>query len=109
MEFKDIQKCSGQMFLAVVIILSAVAVLFRILMYPIPPENKDLANIVIGIIIGTGFGSVVSYYFGSSIGSRNKETTLDNTIKTYVPSVPAPVVDTPPAPVAAAQGAPNAP
>jgi|SRR6185437_3667247 len=80
------QKCSGQMALALVIVVGFFAALFYLMSHEIPAGNRDLVNIVLGVLTGTGFGSVVGYYFGSSLGSRNKEQTITSTIQGMTPA-----------------------
>lgn len=47
-------------------------VLLYILVYSgIPETNKEILNIVVGALIGS-FTGVVGYFFGSSIGSKDK-------------------------------------
>ena len=41
-----------------------------------PPANATVLNIMLGAL-GTGFGMVLSYYFGSSVGSKSKQEALD--------------------------------
>ena len=74
---QSIQKCSGQMCIALLIVMGFFYILYHLLSAPIPPENKDLVNVLLGVLSGTGFAAVISYYFGSSIGSRNKENTIE--------------------------------
>jgi len=53
-------------------------VLLALLIYTaIPSENKDILNLVIGALIGS-FTSVVGYYYGSSLGSHEKNELLKN-------------------------------
>ena len=50
--------------------------LIALLLYKaVPPENKDTINIVIGALAGS-FVTIVSYYFGSSKGSADKQEIL---------------------------------
>lgn len=66
MDLKTIQKCTGQMSLGVLIILGFFAALWYILAHEIPTANHDLVVFLLGVLAGFG-GSVVSYYYGSSI------------------------------------------
>ncbi|NML32453.1 hypothetical protein [Paraburkholderia antibiotica] len=47
----------------------------------LPPANKDLVNVVVGAL-GTAWISIISYYFGTSVGSMRKTELLAQ------PSVP---------------------
>lgn len=51
------------------------ALLYFLVFNAIPQENKDILNIVIGAIIGA-FVTVISYFFGSSKGSADKNEML---------------------------------
>ena len=42
----------------------------------VPTENKDLLNLVVGTLIGS-FSGIVSYFFGSSLGSSKKDQLLN--------------------------------
>lgn len=39
--------------------------------YDIPPENRPILNVLIGVL-GAGFTGIIQYYFGSSAGSARK-------------------------------------
>lgn len=41
----------------------------------VPPDAKDLMNIMLGTL-GASFGAVVQYWVGSSAGSRDKDATI---------------------------------
>lgn len=51
------------------------ALLYFLVFNAIPQENKDILNIVIGAILGA-FVTVISYFFGSSKGSADKNEML---------------------------------
>jgi len=54
------------------LIVSGFFILLYILIYAaVPVQNKEILNIVVGALIGS-FTSVVGYFFGSSIGSKDK-------------------------------------
>lgn len=48
----------------------------------IPADNKDVLNTVIGVVVGTGFGSVIGWFFGSSQSSKDKDDTINSLSKT---------------------------
>jgi uncharacterized BrkB/YihY/UPF0761 family membrane protein len=51
-------------------------VLLVILVYSsVPEQNKDLLNLVVGALIGS-FATVVGYFYGSSLGSSDKNEFL---------------------------------
>ena len=49
--------------------------LIALIYIAIPQENKDILNIVIGALIGA-FSSIVGYFYGSSLGSKEKNEML---------------------------------
>lgn len=53
------------------------ALLILLVLSAVPTENKDLLNLVVGALIGS-FSSIVSYFFGSSLGSSKKDELLKN-------------------------------
>lgn len=42
-----------------------------------PERNHDTVTMIAGVINTVGFASVVSYFYGSSQGSKNKQAQLD--------------------------------
>lgn len=51
-------------------------VLLIVLVYTsVPVENKDILNLVVGALIGS-FATVVGYFYGSSLGSSDKNEML---------------------------------
>lgn len=51
-------------------------VLLIVLVYTqVPDQNKDLLNLVVGALIGS-FATVVGYFYGSSLGSADKNQLL---------------------------------
>ena len=60
-------------FLIIAMILAAMfgGVLLLLMFVPIPQENKDLLNILLGVL-GGSFTTMVAWYYGSSASSRQK-------------------------------------
>lgn len=52
------------------------ALLILLVLSAVPTENKDLLNLVVGTLIGS-FSGIVSYFFGSSLGSSKKDQLLN--------------------------------
>ena len=52
-------------------------ILAFMLKYDIPATNKTELDLILGSL-GTAWIAVVSYYFGSSVGSRAKDDTIGN-------------------------------
>lgn len=61
--------------LAVVIIICVIAFAYLLMVKEIPNENRDMVNMVLGAFI-TSLTTVVSYFFGSSKGSADKNELL---------------------------------
>jgi hypothetical protein len=67
MKTKDIfQYC-----LAALIVIVVVVLIYVVFKTPLPPENKDIALMVIGALV-MKFGDVIAYFFNSSKGSAEK-------------------------------------
>lgn len=67
MKTKDIfQYC-----LAALIVIVVIVLIYVVFKTPLPPENKDIALMVIGALV-MKFGDVVAYFFNSSKGSAEK-------------------------------------
>ena len=64
-----------QYVLAAIIVMGIFALLGILIKTAVPEINKDLLNIVIGSLL-TAFSVVVGYFFGSSLGSAEKNEML---------------------------------
>jgi formate/nitrite transporter FocA (FNT family) len=83
-------KCTGQMVMALAMMAGFFVALYFLVTHEIPGANHDVIITLLGAFV-LSFGNVISYYFGSSIGSRNKEETLSSTVKNLTPSVDQPI------------------
>jgi len=63
--------------LAALIVLVFFALTYVVFIKSLPPENKDIAYMVIGALV-MKFGDVVGYFFNSSKSSANKDETISN-------------------------------
>lgn len=61
--------------LAGLLIVGFFILLFLLVIKPIPVQNSELLYLVTGTLLGS-FTSVVSYFFGSSMGSKQKTEIL---------------------------------
>lgn len=52
--------------LAVMVVLGCFILLYIMLVKPIPAENKDILNVVGGMVFGGGLSVVLGFYFGAS-------------------------------------------
>jgi membrane protein YqaA with SNARE-associated domain len=66
------QKDIFQYALAAVVVVGFFAVLGALVFWPVPVENKDALNIMLGALVGAFSGGVIGYFFGSSKGSSEK-------------------------------------
>lgn len=65
----------GLYVLASIIVLGFFTLLYIIIFVGVPEVNKEILNIVVGALIGS-FTSVVGFFFGSSVGSKEKTKIL---------------------------------
>lgn len=63
--------------LAALIVTGFFVLLYVLIFHPIPGDNKDVLNLVVGALIAC-FTAVVNYFFGSSKGSSEKNELLKN-------------------------------
>lgn len=68
-------------FLGTGIIAAVFVVILLLFFVTIPAPNKDVLNTIIGFLVGTGAGSVVGFYFGSSASSKAKDETISTLTK----------------------------
>ena len=57
------------------IVIGFFALMYMLLATEVPDGNKDILNIVVGALIGS-FTSIVGYFYGSSLGSSEKNDLL---------------------------------
>jgi len=58
--------------LAVIIVVGSYVLFYFLVIKAVPPENKDLLNIVAGMLFGGPLAAVAGYYFGSSKSEGDK-------------------------------------
>lgn len=63
-------------YLAGGVLVFSFSVIIMLFFVEIPENNKPIIDMSIGMLIGTGVGSILQYFFGSSQGSKNKEGIL---------------------------------
>jgi drug/metabolite transporter (DMT)-like permease len=57
------------------IVIGFFVLMYLLLAQAVPEQNKDILNIVVGALIGS-FTSIVGYFYGSSLGSADKNDLL---------------------------------
>lgn len=68
------------MILAGVVCFGFFGTLIGLMLYGLPPKGQDALLIMLGAL-GSAFTAIVSYYFGSSSGSRQKDQIIDQMVK----------------------------
>jgi len=61
------------------IVIGFFALLYLLVVNAVPDGNKDLLNLVVGALIGS-FATVVGYFYGSSLGSSDKNEMLKSKV-----------------------------
>ena len=64
-----------QYVLGAVVVIGFFILLYILVSSEIPVSNRDLLSLVIGALIGS-FATVISYFYGSSKGSAEKDIVL---------------------------------
>lgn len=57
--------------LAIILVIATFVAIAALFFVEIPESNKDIVNFALGTIVGTGFASVVTFFFGSSETNNN--------------------------------------
>lgn len=70
---KKLSSTETRTIIAVSYVLLIVGYIYVLAFKPVPTENKDLVNVLGGVVIG-GVSIILSYYFGSS---KNNEPPKD--------------------------------
>ena len=71
-----VPKDSFQYILGGLIVIGFFVLIYLLIFSPIPGENSDVLNLVVGALIGS-FATVVSYFYGSSKGSADKTSMMN--------------------------------
>jgi uncharacterized protein YhhL (DUF1145 family) len=76
---KNYKKEIFQYALAGLVVIGFFAVIITLIVMPIPKENKDALNILLGFLGGSGFALVLTYFFSSTKGSADKTKIIAHT------------------------------
>jgi hypothetical protein len=60
--------------IALTIVYGVFIALFLLIYTPIPKENHDTVNVMVGFITGTALGGIMGFYFSSSKTDKKNET-----------------------------------
>lgn len=66
---------STQTVIAIILTISMVAVTFTLIVIKEPPAS-DMVKMLVGGLMTVGFSSIISFYFGSSAGSKDKDNAI---------------------------------
>lgn len=72
-------KNSIRFFLALAWSAFAMRVIWYLLTTELSGSTKEFGNVTLGFVMGTVVGTIVSFYFGSSQSSSDKDDVLKNT------------------------------
>lgn len=83
--------------LAVSVIFAILILCTSVIFVPIPETGEKYADMVIPFILGSGFGAIISMYFGTSEGSKTKNQVIANLLdkQADTPKPPEPPVPKP--------------
>jgi len=59
--------------IAATLVVGFLIVLVALMTVEVPESNKDMVNAMVGALGAVGLATVVSYFFGSSSGSKSKD------------------------------------
>lgn len=65
-------------YFAAISVLLGFAYLFLVTFIPIPQANQRFADIILGFLMGTVISTILTYYFGSSKSSSDKNKIIEN-------------------------------
>jgi hypothetical protein len=73
----QLPQCNAQAVLAVVVVVAFIALVAVWMVEPPQADDKIMTMVnALVMMVGTGFLTVVNYYFGSSAGSKDKDEVI---------------------------------
>jgi hypothetical protein len=72
----------------VTVVIAVVGLCAAVIFIPIAETGEKYADMTIPFILGSGFGSIISVYFGTSEGSKTKTNTIAALVEKQVAEVP---------------------
>lgn len=67
-------------YLTVIYLLFCFSFILCLFWVKYPESNRDLINMCAGVVISTGLISIITFFYGSSAGSKEKSQTIDKII-----------------------------
>lgn len=86
-------RLSVQSYIAVLLSTATVVLIFLLVLHPMTGSD-DVTKTAIGALLTVGFATIISFYFGSSQGSKTKDDAIAQAI---TPPPPPPSPPPPPA------------
>lgn len=77
----------AQTYLGVMLPTATVILIFVLVFHPMTGAD-DVTKTAIGALFTVGFATIISFYFGSSSGSKAKDDTMNQLAKSAMPSKP---------------------
>ncbi len=71
----DISKTEIRNIIAILYVVLVLLFIYVLAFRPVPSENKDLINVLGGVVIG-GVGTILSFFFGSSKNEADKNNNV---------------------------------
>lgn len=72
---KLLDRSSGPIVVSIVVVLGYFIATLIVMTMALPAGSENLAYLLLGNL-GTGFGMVLTFWLGSSVGSKNKDATM---------------------------------
>lgn len=78
--------------LAIIVAVGFISLLWLMAWHEVPAGSHDLLTAMTGVL-GTGFGTLIGYYFGSSAGSAKKTEIMQQTQQSQADTAQTNLVD----------------
>lgn len=78
--FDNTSKAEERTIISLLMVIVIVALLFLMFVIELPDNNKDMAYLVVGGLMGS-FTTIIAFWFGSSKGSSDKTDIIKQTQK----------------------------
>lgn len=75
--FSNTSKAEERTIISLLMVITIIGLLFLMFKVELPDNNKDMAYLVVGGLMGS-FTTIVAFWFGSSKGSSDKTDIIKN-------------------------------